>query len=79
MPTSWNWHRNHETETIKNKKRIRSLPECVDEMFDKKVNSDSNLGDQVKIMLLLIKQYEDINYPIPSNSAMGFHSQAPAS
>ena len=64
---------------LKTKKEYEACLNGVDEMFDKKVNSDSNLGDQVKIMLLLIKQYEDINYPIPSNSAMGFHSQAPAS
>lgn len=37
----------------------------VDAMFDKKVEVNSNEGEMLQVVLLLIKQYEDINYPIP--------------
>ncbi|MES2331735.1 MAG: transcriptional regulator [Bacteroidota bacterium] len=39
--------------------------EWVDEMFDKKVKTNTPQGDKLQVALLLIKQYEDINYPIP--------------
>ena len=34
-------------------------------MFDKKVKPNSEEGDSLQIMLLLVKQYEDLHYPIP--------------
>jgi HTH-type transcriptional regulator/antitoxin HigA len=34
-------------------------------MFDKKVRSNTPEGEKLQVALLLIKQYEDINYPIP--------------
>lgn len=37
----------------------------VDEMFDKSVSPGSLEGEKLQIVLLLIKQYEDLHYPIP--------------
>ena len=34
-------------------------------LFDKKVKADTPQGEKLQIALLLIKQYEDANYPIP--------------
>ena len=38
----------------------------VDEMLNKKVTPESAEGEQLQVVLLLIKQYEDQNYPIPN-------------
>ena len=32
-------------------------------MFDKKVKPNSEEGDSLQIMLLLVKQYADLHYP----------------
>jgi HTH-type transcriptional regulator/antitoxin HigA len=37
----------------------------VDEMFDKKVTPESPEGEKLQIVLLLIKQYEDLYHPVP--------------
>jgi HTH-type transcriptional regulator / antitoxin HigA len=37
----------------------------VDQMFDKKVAPDTPEGEQLQVVLLLIKDYEDKHYPIP--------------
>lgn len=49
-----------------------SLPEeyqqylvWADEMFDKNVTPESPEGIELQVVLLLIKQFEDQNYPIP--------------
>jgi len=34
-------------------------------MFDKKLRPNTAEGEKLQIALLLIKQYEDVNYPIP--------------
>ena len=34
-------------------------------MFDKKIKPNTEDGEALQIMLLLIKQYEDLHYPIP--------------
>lgn len=38
----------------------------VDKMFDKSVSPSSLEGEKLKVVLLLIKQYEDQHYPIPT-------------
>ena len=38
----------------------------VDEQFDLAIAPESKAGEQLQIALLLIKQYEDLNYAIPS-------------
>ena len=35
-------------------------------MFDKKIKPNTAEGEKIKVALLLIKQYEDENYPIPA-------------
>jgi HTH-type transcriptional regulator / antitoxin HigA len=54
-----------ELKGIKAKKEYAAALEQVDKMFDKKVGKNSREGEAVQVALLLIKQYEDIHYPIP--------------
>jgi len=51
---------------IKSKKEYESFLEWVDKQFDKKVKPNSPDGEVLQVALLLIKQYEDKNYPIPT-------------
>ncbi len=51
---------------LRTKKEYEALLDWVDEMFDKKVKANSPEGEQLQIALLLIKQYEDEHYPIPT-------------
>ena len=51
---------------IKTKKEYESCLDWVDTMFDKKVKPNSSEGETLQVMLLLIKEYEDKNYPIPT-------------
>ncbi|MBK8953724.1 MAG: transcriptional regulator [Chitinophagaceae bacterium] len=37
----------------------------VDRQFDNRVKPDSPVGEKVQVALLLIKQYEDLHYPVP--------------
>lgn len=54
-----------ELKIIKNKKQYDMCLEWVDEMFDKKIKVNTPQGEKLQVVLLLIKQYEDINYPVP--------------
>lgn len=54
-----------ELRIIKTKKQYQEYLDWVDKQFDKKVKSDSPQGERVQVALLLIKQYEDLHYPIP--------------
>ena len=38
----------------------------VDEQFNKKVKKNSLSGQKLQVVLLLIKQYEDLHFPIPT-------------
>lgn len=51
---------------IKNNKQYEEYMSWVDSMFDKKVKPNSEAGQQLQIALLIIKDYEDKNYVIPS-------------
>ena len=51
---------------IKTKKEYEDCLSWVDKMFDKKTKINTPEGEKLQIALLLIKQYEDINYPIPT-------------
>lgn len=51
---------------IKTKKEYEIYLDWVDRLFDKKVKPNSPEGEQLQVALLLIKQYEDEHYPIPS-------------
>lgn len=54
-----------ELKIIKNKKQYEEYLNWVDKQFDKKVKLSTLQGDKLQVALLLIKQYEDIAYPIP--------------
>jgi len=50
---------------IKTEEEYQRFLDWSDEMFDKKVSPDSPEGEELKVILLLIQQYEDLHYPIP--------------
>jgi HTH-type transcriptional regulator / antitoxin HigA len=54
-----------ELKIIKTKKQYQEYLDWVDKMFDKKVKPNTPEGEKLQVALLLIKQYEDVNYPIP--------------
>jgi HTH-type transcriptional regulator/antitoxin HigA len=51
---------------IKTEKEYQNLLEWIDNQFDLNIAPESKAGQQLQIALLLIKQYEDIHYPVPS-------------
>lgn len=51
---------------IKTNKDCESLLDWVDEMFDAKVKLNTPEGEALEVALILIKQYEDEKYPIPT-------------
>ncbi|HYF32826.1 MAG TPA: transcriptional regulator [Chitinophagaceae bacterium] len=55
-----------ELKIIKTKKQYQQYLDWVDRAFDKKVRPSSPEGEKVQVALLLIKQYEDKHYPIPT-------------
>lgn len=54
-----------ELKIIKTKKQYQEYLDWVDRQFDNQIKPDSTQGEKVQVALLLIKQYEDINYPVP--------------
>jgi HTH-type transcriptional regulator / antitoxin HigA len=54
-----------ELKIIRTKKQYQECLDWVDRMFDKKVKPNTPDGEKLQVVLLLIKQYEDANYPIP--------------
>ena len=50
---------------IKNEEQYEEYLEWIDEQFDKKISSNTPEGEQLAVALLLVKVYEDQNYPIP--------------
>jgi len=50
---------------IKTHDQYKQYLDWVDVMFDKKIKANSADGEKLQVVLLLIKQYEDVNYPIP--------------
>ena len=59
-----------ELKIIKTKKQYEESLAWVDAMFDKKIKPNTPQGDKLQVVLLLIKQYEDINYSIPLPNAI---------
>ena len=51
---------------IKTKREYEAYLNWVDMLFDKKVRRNSPEGEKLQIALLLIKQYEDEHFPIPT-------------
>ena len=56
---------NMQMRIIKTKKQYKQFLDWVDVQFDKKVKAGTPQGEKLQVVLLLIKQYEDANYPIP--------------
>jgi HTH-type transcriptional regulator / antitoxin HigA len=54
-----------ELKIIKTKKQYQEYLDWIDKQFDNHVKPNSPLGEKVQVTLLLVKQYEDINYPVP--------------
>lgn len=54
-----------ELKVIKSKKQYQEYLNWVDSMFDKMVRPNTQDGEKVQVALVLIKQYEDANYPVP--------------
>lgn len=54
-----------ELKVIKSEEQYQEYLNWVDEMFDKQLSPDTPEGEMLQVALLLIKQYEDANYPIP--------------
>lgn len=53
-----------ELKIIKTKKQYEQSLDWVDVQFEHKVKSNTPQGEKLQVALLLIKQYEDANYPI---------------
>jgi HTH-type transcriptional regulator / antitoxin HigA len=53
---------------IKTEKEYDSYLEWIDQQFDKKIKPNSPEGETLQVALLIIKEYEDKNYPIPMPS-----------
>jgi HTH-type transcriptional regulator/antitoxin HigA len=54
-----------ELKIIKTKKKYKQWLEWIDVQFENKVKANTPQGEKLQVALLLIKQYEDANYPIP--------------
>lgn len=59
-----------ELKIIKTSKQYQEYLDWIDEKFDAKVKAGSPEGEKVQVALLLIKQYEDANYPVPLPNAI---------
>lgn len=55
---------------IKTEKDYNEYLNWVDEMFDAKVKPNTPEGETLEVALILIKQYEDEHYSIPSPDAI---------
>ena len=54
-----------ELHVIKSDQQYEEYLDWVDKMFDKGIKPDSPQGKKVEVCLVLIKDYEDRNFPIP--------------
>ncbi len=50
---------------IRSKKDYELYLDWVDKKFDQKIKLKSPEGETLQVVLMLIKQYEDVQYPIP--------------
>lgn len=59
-----------ELKIIKTKKQYLACLDWIDKKFDTKVKINTADGEKVQVGLLLVKQYEDANYPVPLPNAI---------
>lgn len=50
---------------IRSEKEYGQYLDWADQMFDKRVAPDTIEGEQLQVVLLLIRDYEDKHYPVP--------------
>ena len=55
---------------IKNNKEYQAYLNWIDKMFDKKVKPNSEEGQKLQVVLMLIKHYEDEHFVIPVPDAI---------
>lgn len=55
---------------IKSEEEYQEYLNWADELFDKRLSPDTQEGEMLQVVLLLIKQYEDVNYPVPMPNAI---------
>ena len=60
-----------ELKIIQTKEQYEEFLDWVDILFEKKVKADTPQGNKLQVALLLIKQYEDANYPIALPDPIG--------
>ncbi len=53
-----------EMKIIKNKKDYDKAIQRIEELIDKNPDNNSDLGDELEVLSLLIEKYEDEHYPI---------------
>ena len=54
-----------ELKIIKTQKQYQAYLDWIDKKFDSHVKAGSTDGEKIQVALLLVKQYEDANYPVP--------------
>ena len=54
-----------EIKPIKTKKQYKQYLDWVDEMSDKKIKPGAKEREMLRVVLILIKNYEDKYYPVP--------------
>ena len=54
-----------ELKIIKTQKQYQVYLDWIDKKFDSHVKANSTDGEKIQVALLLVKQYEDANYPVP--------------
>ncbi len=51
---------------INSEEEYQAMLDWADKQFDLNIAPESNAGQQIQIALLLLKKYEDENYPVPA-------------
>ena len=54
-----------ELRPIKNRKQYQLYMDWVDKQLDKNLSPNTVAGNKLQIVLILIKHYEDVKFPIP--------------
>jgi len=54
-----------EIRPIKTKKQYQQYLDWIDIQFEKKIPPNSPAGEKLQVILILVKHYEDIHFPIP--------------
>ena len=55
-----------ELKIIKTKKQYQDYLDWINTQFDKKIKPNTAEGEKLKLALLIVKQFEDEHFPIPT-------------